>query len=211
MKHKLRLLLFFLSLLTLHCSSLTPAPVSDETCLTYSIKDEFNTASICSLCFKKGPRGLLELIVTQRDTVRGAPSPREKSPGLFDTTEPVVSPDADGRVLASRFLKRRGGARLVLNEFGPPWLPPYQLTRGHRFDLGARFGTAVVDTVLTWRGKKVCVVTIGGKESTISGTCYYSAATGILFNSRVINSSTRYYSPDSVATLVLSASNIPGI
>lgn len=203
--------LLLLCLLLPGCSSLTPAPINDETCLTYSIKDEFNMTSVCTLCFTKGPRGLLELVVTQRDTVMGASALREKKPGLFDTTEPVVKPDPDGKILTSRFLKRRGGQRLLLNEFGPLWLPPYQLTVHRRFDLGARFGAAVVDTVLTWRNKKVCIVTIGGKESTISGTGYYSVSTGILFSSRVINSSTRYYSPDSIATLILSASNIPGI
>lgn len=211
MNSNYRLLLLSLCLFLPQCSSLTPAPVSDETQITYTIKDEFNTRSVCTLRFKKGPRGLLELVVSQRDTIRESFARSEKNIGLFDTAEPVVAPDPDGKIVTSRFLKRRGGLRLVLTEFGPPWLPPYQLTLYHRFDLGARFGTAVADTIITWHGKKLCVVTLGGKQSTISGTSYYSVASGMLFSSRVTNSSTRYYSPDSVATIMLSSSNIPGI
>ena len=194
------------------CSSLVPAPVGDETNITYSIKDEFGTRSLCTLRFLKGPRGLLELVVTERDTLKDSSGvSRGKNPGLFDTTEPVVSPDADGRILASRFLKRRGGSRLVLNEFGPPWLPSYQLTRGRRFDLGMRFGAAIVDSIVIWRNKILWVVSLGGRRARFRGPAITALQPEFLVCCKVINASTRYYSPDSVATLILSATNIPGI
>jgi hypothetical protein len=214
MKSNHRRVLFCLTLwqfLLPGCSSLAPSPVGDETRITYTIKDEFNTRSVCTLRFIKGPRGLLEVVVSQQDSVRDPSAQDGKPPGLFDTTEPVVKPDPNGKILTSRFLRRNGGSRLMLTEFGPLWLPPYQLTPGQRFDLGTRFGAAVVDTIITWHGKKLCVVDLGGKQSTISGTSYYGVASGMLFSSRVTNSSTRYYSPDSIATIMFSSSNIPGI
>lgn len=198
-------------LLMPQCSFLDPAPVDDGTVIAYSIRDEFGTRSVCTLRFGKAPRGLLELMVDRRDSVEIPSVSHRGTPGLFDTLEPVVTPDGNGRILVSRFLKRRGGHRLVLNEFGPPWLPPCQLTTSRRFELGPRFGAAIVDTIVLWRNRKVCVITIGGRESTIAGTSYYSAATGVLLKSSIVNSSTRYFSPDSSAGLVLSGSNIPGI
>lgn len=192
------------------CSFLVPAPVDEGTFITYSVKDEFNTRSVCTLRFKKGPRGLL--VVSPNEYVTAAAKqPRGSGFGAFDTLEPAITPDDNGKVLMSRFFKRRGGSRLVLNEFGPPWLPPGLLTPGHRFELGVRFGAAIVDTIAMVSGKKVCVVKIGGRETVISGINYYSMATGILFRSRVVNGSTRYYSPDSTAELVLQSTNIRGM
>jgi hypothetical protein len=196
-------------LLLLHCSFLKPAPVDCGTSVIYIIRDEFGKKSVCTLRFKKARQGLLALTVDQRDSA--ASLPKNGGFGLFDTIEPVIAPDENGAILVSRFLRRKGGERLALSEFGPPWLPPYQLTSHRRIALGARFGAATVDSVFMWRNNRLCTVRIGNDKSTISGTSYYNASTGLLLSGAVVNSSTRYYSPDSTARIQIASSNIPGL
>jgi len=187
------------------CSLLEIAPVDDGSYLVYIVTDKFGGNYPCTLHFKRAQRGLLEVTVEQPSVKvsgdDGAEAGHEDLPFL-------ITPDDDGKILVSRFLKRRGGMPLSLADYGPVWLQPHTLKPGDTTGADLRI-TGKIDK---WHGQEVCVVEMNGLQSVVRGTWYYSVKTGILIGCEQGTIVSDLLKPSGKpAGILLTQSNIPGL
>jgi hypothetical protein len=187
------------------CSLLEIAPVDDGSYLTYTVTDTFGGTYPCTLHFKRAQRGLLEVTIEQPTVKVSGDDEDEAAP---EERPLLISPDDDGKILVSRFLKRRGGMPLSLAEYGPVWLQPHSLKPGDTTGADLRI-TGKIDK---WHGQEVCVVELTGMQTVIRGTWYYSTKTGILIGCEQGDLAEDLLNPGGKpAGILLTESNISGL
>jgi hypothetical protein len=133
------------------------------------------------------------------------------SPSIPEPTRLSINADENGKVIVSRFLKRRGGERLSFHNFGPLWLPPVLFVPQATIDLGIFFSKATVGDKCVWNKRQAYRIIIDEKERETNGTLYYSVALGILIGAEIQNPSMYSDGASQKTVLELSGSNISGL
>lgn len=200
---------FSLGMATAGCSFLEIAPVNDGSYLHYTVTDIYGGNYTCTLHFKRAQRGLLEVTVEQPSVKVSASGRAGAGP---EERPSLISPDDDGKILVSRFLKRRGGMPLSLADYGSVWLQPRTMKPGSQTGVDLAFGTGMTDKIDKWHGQEVYVVEMNGVQGTVRGTWYYSTKTGILIGCELGDLVSDFIKPNAKpAGILLTESNIPAL
>jgi hypothetical protein len=203
-------------LLPVGCSFIQIAPLDEGSYLEYRTTDYDGEASTCSLQFKDGGRNLLEIVLGDKDgnpmvTPKEGDGDDEDFSSLHTRYATLIFPDDNGKILVSRFMKRRSGMRCSLGEFGPLWLPPNILRSSKSLGFCDGFDSATVEGAGEWRGKRVVTVKASRREGAETKTWYYGEATGILVGCEITSTREEYSGSPQTALLVLDRSNIVGL
>ena len=195
-------LLFFAVLLILisgGCAYLTPAPIEDGSYLTYEY--ELPASYIgegyrfrFTITFTEAKRGKYEVTVGCSDQ---------------QLAGKIIKPHKkDGKIFVNRAMQRRGRKLLLLEDFGPLWVPPSAQVEGSGEGIDLIFFGRTTDEITQWNKWRVYVINASIFRGALSGTWYYDTKTGFLvgFTSKTIAMSD-YEAP----RLILISTNIANL
>ncbi|MFQ5952037.1 MAG: hypothetical protein ACE5JK_01350 [Candidatus Omnitrophota bacterium] len=193
-KFLLILLTFSLSVFA-GCVSFAPAPIKDGAYLKYELRSKDFTGS-CKIVFKQVNNTYFEVIADDPDGLLG---------------RPFAKPNRrDGKVMVNRWMKRRGGRPLELEQLGPIWVPPAERARGGRAGIDLVFSGTFEDEITQWKGWEVYKVTATIFRGAFSGTWYYDRTTGFLVGHERKTVATSFFTK-TPPYFILIDSNIEGL